>query len=384
MFRIYILFLAFLLSSNLLYSQKNIQTILEPDTIVEAPKPRIVFGGAFRVHYKNEFYNEKNKREGGELAYDVFGIAANGYYKKVKVYADMRIMAASYGGAMLREGWIGYNFHNGDDVQLGLIEDPFGNLQYNSYSWFLGIGYGLGFEGKYSLGVKYHHKGTVWDWQFAFMKNAMETFSNDPDLRDDQWSASVLGDNKEINQLSGQILYKIKTITISQKVGVSAKVGQLYNFSDNRMGDRSAFAVHYNLDYKRLGLKAQAYKYQFNAKSLNDTGFVEIGSFNYSYQAVARGSVYTIAAKYNIPIKSKLLDEFAFYSEYGRLNKKYDLKSSIMMTNGMMFKIGGFYTYLEYVAGYNHPFLGGGRNSLYNIYDNKWHARLQCNFGYYF
>ncbi|WP_415327635.1 hypothetical protein [Chryseobacterium sp. MMS23-Vi53] len=163
------------------------QNIPSDSVVVEdTEKPKISFGGALRIHYKNEFYNEKNKREGGEFAYDLFGITMNGSYKKFKMYADMRFMAASYGGAMLREGWVGYDFDNGDDLQVGLVEDPFGNLQYNSYSWFLGIGYGLGFEGKYSLGVKYHHKGSKWDWQLAFMKNAMETFSNDPDLRDNQ------------------------------------------------------------------------------------------------------------------------------------------------------------------------------------------------------
>jgi hypothetical protein len=42
------------------------------------------------------------------------------------------------------------------------------------------------------------------------------------------------------------------------------------------------------------------------------------------------------------------------------------------------------FIYAEYVAGYNHPFLGGDQASLYNSVDNKWHARFQCNIGYYF
>lgn len=375
------LFLTGLFLSNFFYAQKK----SDLDSIaITTDKPKINFGGALRIHYKNEFYNEKNTREGGEFAYDLLGITVNGSYRKFKMYADMRFMAASYGGAMMREGWVGYDFENGDDIQLGLVEDPFGNLQYNSYSWFLGIGYGLGFEGKYSLGAKYHHKGDQWEWQAAFMKNAMETFSNDPDLRDNQWSVSVLGDNKEVNQLSGQVVYKINTEFAKHKIGTSAKVGQLYNFVKNEMGDRNAFAIHYNLEYKGLGIKAQAYKYQFDPKA-GDPDFVDVGAFNYTYQVASKGNVYTVAAKYSITFKHKILNEIMFYSEYGHLQKKNDLNPSKILTNGVLFRsFNSLYIYLEYVAGYNHPYLGGPQNSLYNVYDNQWHARLQCNFGYYF
>lgn len=370
--------------SNFLYSQADIN-VMADSAATDSEKLKVTFNGALRVHYKDEFYNKTRKREGGEFGFDLFGLVVGASYKKFKVFADMRLMPSSFGGTMPKEGWVGYDFQNGDDIQVGLVQDPFGNLDYNSYSWFLGIGYGLGFEGKYSMGVKYHHKGETWDWQAAFMKNAMETFTNDKDLRDNQWSASVLGDQKEINQLSGQLIYKVKTGAGFHNIGVSAKVGQLYNFEEDKMGDRNAFAVHYNLEYKGLGIKAEAYKYQFNKKGSGDPAYVDMGSFNYTYQAAAEGTVVAVSARYSIPFKSKKLNEIAFYSEYGQLKKKYKLDPSYMLTNGVMVRLANsIYTYLEYVAGYNHPFLGGSAGSLYNDSDNKWHARLQCNIGYYF
>jgi hypothetical protein len=379
------LFLLFILIGNFLYSQKSINTIAEPDTIViDSEKPKLNIHGAFRVHYKNEFYNETSTKQGGRFGFDLFGLVINSSYKRLKLFADMRFMPASSGGTMLKEGWVSYNFKNGDDVQVGLVQDPFGNLDYNSYSWFLGIGYGLGFEGKYGMGAKYHHKKKKWDWQIAFIKSGMETFTEDPDLRDNQWSAGVLGDNKEINQLSGQVLYKMKTTSASHTIGVSAKAGQLYNFKDDRMGDQNAFAVHYNLDYKRWGIKAEAYKYQFNSKTANPE-YVDIGSFNYTYQVASKGNVYALSARYSIPFKNKTINEIAFYSEYGFLDKKQDIKPSQMLTNGIMLRAAdNIFVYAEYVAGYNHPFLGGDQASLYNSVDNKWHARFQCNIGYYF
>lgn len=372
-----------LLISEFVHSQGDIN--LKVDTLVtKSEKPKFTINGAFRVHYKDEFYNETRKKEGGEFGFDLFGLVINASYKDFKVFADMRFMPASSGGTMPKEGWIGYDFQNGDDIQVGLVEDPFGNLDYNSYSWFLGIGYALGFEGKYAMGAKYHHKGKTWDWQVAFMKNAMETFTNDPDLRDNQWSASVVGNNKEINQLSGQLLYKVKANDFSHKLGVSGQFGQLYNFVDNIMGTRNAFAVHYNMDYKNLGIKAEVYRYEFNPKGMNPE-YVDMGSFNYTYQVVSKGDVYALSAKYSIPFKGKSLNEIAFYSEYGYLEKKYNLKATQMLTNGVLIRIlDGIYTYVEYVAGKNHPFLGDNQASLYNDYNNKWHARLQCNIGYYF
>lgn len=356
------------------------------DTLLLPPeKPKFMINGAFRVHYKDEFYNETRKKEGGEFGFDLFALAVNASYKKFKMYADIRFMPASSGGTMPKEGWVGYDFQNGDDIQVGLVQDPFGNLDYNSYSWFLGIGYALGFEGKYAMGTKYHHKGKTWDWQVAFMKNAMETFTNDPDLRDNQWSASVVGVNKEINQVSGQLVYQIKTDNLFHRIGVSGQVGQLYNFEENKMGNRNAFALHYHLDYKNLGIKAEVYKYEFNPKGVENSQYVDMGSFNYTYQVVSKGNVAALSAKYSIPFSGKALNEIAFYSEYGYLGKKYDLKPTHMLTNGALIRIlDGIYTYVEYVAGYNHPFLGDNQASLYNDYNNKWHARLQCNIGYYF
>jgi hypothetical protein len=381
--RLLFIILITLLISEFGYSQEN--TDLKVDTLAtKSEKPKVTINGSLRVLYKDEFYNETRKNEGGEFGFDVFSLIINASYKNFKVFADMRFMPPSSGGTMPKEGWIGYDFQNGDDIQVGLIQDPFGNLDYNSYSWFLGIGYGLGFEGKYAMGAKYHHKGNTWDWQVAFMKNAMENFTNDPDLRDNQWSASVLGENKEINQLSGQLVYKLKVNDFLHKLGVSGQIGQLYNFVEDKMGSRDAFAVHYTLDYKNLGIKAEAYRYEFNPKGMNSQ-YVDMGSFNYTYQVVSKGDVYALSAKYSVPFKGKSLNELTFYSEYGYLDKKYNLKASQMITNGVLIQVlDKIYTYVEYVAGYNHPFVGDNQASLYNDYQDKWHGRLQCSIGYYF
>lgn len=141
-----LLILVTLTLSNFIYSQAADIEVKADTLAVNSEKPQLSIHGAFRVHYKDEFYNETRRKEGGEFGFDLFGLVVNASYKRFKVFADMRFMPSSFGGTMPKEGWIGYDFKNGDDIQVGLVQDPFGNLDYNSYSWFLGIGYALGFE----------------------------------------------------------------------------------------------------------------------------------------------------------------------------------------------------------------------------------------------
>ncbi|APD07594.1 hypothetical protein UJ101_02091 [Flavobacteriaceae bacterium UJ101] len=347
-------------------------------------KPEVRMGGSLRMNYRYDSWNDERQAEGGEFGFDVFQIETRVAYKKVKAFIDMRFMAENNGGTMLKEGWVGYDFKNGDDIQVGQAQVPFGNLDYNSYSWYLSSLYSMGFEADYDMGVKYHHKGAKWDWQLAFFKNADELFSNDPDIRDDRWSTDVVGDNKEVNQLNGQLLYKIDKENAKHKIGVSAEVGQLYNRVIDQMGSHSAFAVHYSLDAKNIGFLAQAMTYDYNPKGDNDQ-FVEVGVFNYTYPMVSGGNIYSAALRYKWPVKGEgVLEAVDLYNEFSYTDKRYGLTRTMMNTSGVHVKLGQVSTFIEYIAGSNHPYLGGGDNALYDGTDTGWEGRFNINIGYYF
>lgn len=352
--------------------------------IYSQEKPEVRMGGSLRMNYRYDSWNSERQSTGGEFGFDLFQIETRVAYKKVKAFIDMRFLAENNGGTMLKEGWVGYDFNNGDDIQVGQTQVPFGNLDYNSYSWYLSGLYSMGFEADYDMGVKYHHKGDRWDWQLAFFKNADETFSNDPDIQDDRWSADVIGDNKEVNQFNGQLLYKIEKGDTEHRIGVSAEVGQLYNRVVDQMGSHNAFAVHYNLDSERLGLMAQAMKYEYNSKGEN-RHFVDVGVYNFTYPMASAASVYSAAVRYKIPVnKTKVLEAVDVYNEFSYVDKRYGLTRTMMNTTGVHVKLGQVSTFIEYIAGSNHPYLGGGDNALYDGTDTGWEGRFNINIGYYF
>jgi hypothetical protein len=43
------------------------------------------------------------------------------------------------GGGMLKQGWLGYNLNEKDQIHLGLTQVPFGIQQYNSHWFQLGL-----------------------------------------------------------------------------------------------------------------------------------------------------------------------------------------------------------------------------------------------------
>jgi len=63
-----------------------------------------------------------------------------------------------------KQGWFGYDFTPENNLQIGLIQVPFGITQYNSHNWFFSINYYVGMEDDHDMGVKYTHSDENRDW----------------------------------------------------------------------------------------------------------------------------------------------------------------------------------------------------------------------------
>jgi hypothetical protein len=72
--------------------------------------------------------------------------------------------------------------------------------------------------------------------------------------------------NKEVNQVNGKLSYTIGNDSINHKIGTSGQFGGLYNLDTQNMGSHYAAALHYELKYKRFGVKAQVSKYKKSSK----------------------------------------------------------------------------------------------------------------------
>ena len=228
--------------------------------------PKFKLGGALRFNYNFCDWKPGHRDRGGDFGFDVLYFKLSGSYRNIILSADYRFYSKDFGGPMLKYGWIGYQFNDKSQMQLGLTGVPFGIQPIASHNFFLQIAYYIGLEDDSDMGIKYLYQGDTWDFTFAFFKNADELlFGSDNETSDDRYGYDVAGRNKEINQINGQAFYKFGEST-RQRLGGSAEFGQLYNLDTRKNGTHYAFALHYELTTQKVSLKAQLTTYAMNPK----------------------------------------------------------------------------------------------------------------------
>lgn len=361
--------------------------------------PEVKLGGALRYNYNYSSWKEGQKNRGGDFGFDVFRLNAKASYKGLKLNAEYRFYSNSFGGGMLKQGWVGYDFNENNNLQLGLTQVPFGMMTYNSNSWFFSLNYYVGLEDDHDMGIKYTTKSGNWKMALAFFKNAEELqfgSSTDVDARRyayDLGSIEVDGKtqyrNKEINQVNGQIIYETKDNAINYQAGVSLQYGGLYNIDTQETGSRYAFAAHYKLNVNKFAVKAAATYYKMNPEypEGQDDRLVAMVAYNAPYMVAAEATTYTLGLSYDIPVDWHPISSIKLYNDFGMMDKaESDFEDVFMNVTGVMLTSGPIYTYIDYAKGKNQPWLGSewthglGKGNP----ESGWEARFNINVGYYF
>jgi len=364
-------------------------------------QPEIQVGGALRFNYNLSSWKEGQKTRFGDFGYDMFRINAKAAYQGVKLNAEYRLYSQSFGGGMLKQGWVGYDFNATNNLQIGLTQVPFGITQYNSNNWFFNMTYYLGLEDDHDMGIKYTHADDRWEYSFAFFKNAEElVFGNNSDISHSRYSYDISsidinGDgtmnfrNKEINQVNGKVSIKVGNETFQQKIGLSGQFGGLYNLSTGQTGNHFASAFHYELRADRTSVKAQIAGYNYNPE--NPPGetrdVVAMTAYGAPYLAASEAIVYTLCFSYSLPVNWDPISNLLFYNDFGYMDKmEAGFENSIMNVTGILVTAGNVYTYIDAAAGRDHPWLGP--EWTYALADGTanaaWHLRFNINLGYYF
>lgn len=365
-------------------------------------KPEVTVGGALRFNYNLSSWKDGHGDRGGDFGYDVFRVNSTVSYKDVKLNAEYRHYSTGFGGGMLKQGWVGYDFNDANNLQLGLTQVPFGITQYNSSNWFFSMAYYVGLEDDHDMGVKYTHTGERLEYALAFFKNAEDmTFGGD--ISDSRYSYDVSsidvdGDgtpdlrNKETNQVNGKIAYKLGGESVQHKIGVSGQFGGLYNMDTQTTGNHYAWAGHYELSAGNLSAKAQVAGYNHNnenadAEPAEADGVVGMTAYGYPYLTAAEAMVYTVGLSYSVPVDWHPVSNLTFYNDFGMLSKAEEsFEDSYMNVAGVMVTAGSVYTYIDFAAGKDHPWLGPNwTNGLgAGSPDASWEMRFNVNLGYYF
>lgn len=358
-------------------------------SIYAQDKPEVSLGGALRFNYNYSDWIQESKNTAGQFGFDVFRLNANGGYKNIIFDAEYRFYSKSSGGSMLKHGWVGYQFDDKHQLQLGLNTIPFGLMPYNSNSYFFSINYYLGMEDDADMGIKYSYADDKWSLAAAFYKNSdILSFHSSEGLSSSRYSYDIVGRNKEMNQGNMRIARRWRNEYLNAELGASAQVGGIYNIDTEKMGARTAFAFHYLMDIGRWNLKAQFTTYNMLPKNEDEQkDIIEMGAYGSPYNIVAKGDTYTVGIAYSIPINKGILDEIKIYNDFGMMDKRVaETTNSYQNVTGAMLTMGPIYTYLDYAMGRNHAWLGDEWTEAFAKEANSksWSARLNLNLGYYF
>ena len=359
-------------------------------------KPELHVGGALRFNYNLSSWKEGQKARGGDFGYDVFRVNAKAKYKGVKLNAEYRMYSEGFGGGMLKQGWVGYDFSPENNLQIGLTQVPFGITQYNSHNWFFGINYYVGLEDDHDMGIKYTHNDENWLYAIAFFKNAEELrFGSGSDVSDSRYSYDVsssadgLYRNKEVNQVNLKVARKFASGNTNHMLGVSAQYGGLYNLDTEKTGDSYAIAAHYELNAGNFNLKVQATKYKMNPENPadQDSEGLAMTAYGAPYLVASEATTYTIGPAYSVPVEWGPISNLQFYNDFGYMNKANDsYEDSFMNITGVLVTAGNVYTYVDLAQGKDHPWIGPAwTNGLAaGTPDAEWETRFNINIGYYF
>lgn len=372
-----------------LIAQDSTLTKQKPAPIPQRPdhdKPILKIGGALRFNYNLSSWKKEQVKRGGDFGLDMFRINADASYQKLDFHAEYRFYAKSSGGSFLKDGYVTYHFNDSTNIALGLVQNPFGNTTYNSHNWFFNLPYYVGFEDKFSMGIKFHQQRNRWLYDIAFFKNAMELdFGDKTRIDPSRYSYDVAGRNKEVNQGNLKTEYLISD---DKKIGISGMLGGVYNIPTGQMGARWAAALHTDLNFGKLNIKLQSMYYQYNlSDSAQYKNVIELGAYGATYEVATKAFLHTASVAYAQPVKLGPVTSLTFYENYSYMDKTQPgFEDTQMNVLGCMVSAGRLVTYIDWAAGKNQPWLGPDWQSGLSSGnpDAKWNSRFNINFGYYF
>ena len=360
---------------------------------------KLKVGGAIRANYVVGDYPEgggasRATEDGGNFGLDTFRINLD--------YANGPLLGKLeyrwYNGYnFLHTGWVGYNFEDAGQLQVGVNRVPFGPGAYGvSQSWFFDQHYYLGLSDDMDLGVKYSTEIGDWDWDVAYYLASEGDYIGDSS-DSARYSYDVVNESgngyEERNQVNVRGIYSVPgDIAVATDVGFSAQYGELESKGPQGDGDHSAGSVHMINKWDNFTLASQLTYFKFDvdaAQPLGTADKVQMGAYDFPSTAAAEGWVPAVSLSYYQATPGiEWLDYVIPYVEYSSIMKEASgFNDSELATVGAAWGSGGWYIYTDLAFSNGNEFVGGDTtfgDRLGANPDNDWMTRFNINFGYYF
>jgi hypothetical protein len=405
------------------------------------------FNALFRS-YDAQFEGPANEvLSDGGFTFDTFRIGASGSYGGLIFDSELAVYPESFGGVFLQKGWVGYEFSDARQVQVGVSQVPFGIQPYASSSWFFNSTYYVGLEDDYDAGIKAILSPGNWDIQGAYYMNAEQTdffagsnfgrYSYDvvpvsgfPEFGEDGDANDVTGvsgyqvvpgeyedeDGNPVNPnsirspIAEAHQFNIKVARTFDhgdlgftKVGVSGQRGQLENLSTGDTDWHAAYAGHLHGRYGGLGLKLEVAQQELNppltdaeqTRFANHSGvgydaddFVVMGAYNFPQRVAAEHTVYSSSVSYRIPVDAGPISQVKPYYDFSAVTKNIDgWNDNATHDIGFLTTAGPLFVYTDLNISKGHPFNHPGANFasvMAENNDNEWRTAFNVNIGLYF
>jgi len=406
------------------------------------------FNALFRDYGKpSEGPTINNELQDGGFTFDTFRIGANGSYGDLLFDFEWAFYPSSFGGNYIHHGWVGYQFSDARQIQVGVSQVPFGIQPYASSSWFFNTTYYVGLEDDYDAGIKALYQANGWDIQGAYYMNAEQTdffagsnfgrYSYDvvpvsgfPEFGEDGDANDVTGvsgyqvvpgeyedeDGNPVNPnsirspIAEAHQFNIKVARTFDhgdlgftKVGVSGQRGQLENLSTGDTDWHAAYAGHLHGRYGGLGLKLEVAQQELNppltdaeqTRFANHSGvgydaddFVVMGAYNFPQRVAAEHTVYSSSVSYRIPVDAGPISQVKPYYDFSAVTKNIDgWNDNATHDIGFLTTAGPLFVYTDLNISKGHPFNHPGANFasvMAENNDNEWRTAFNVNIGLYF
>ena len=405
----------------------------------DEPSLNVNINGSLRFNALFRSYGEqadKTLADGG-FTFDTFRIGANGSYGGLIFDSELAVYPESFGGVFLQKGWVGYEFSDAREIQVGVSQVPFGIQPYASSSWFFNSTYYVGLEDDYDAGIKAIFQPGNWDIQGAYYMNAEQTdffagsnfgrYSYDVVPVNSFPAFGDAGDANDVNGIGGYTVvpggndgrspiaeanqFNVKAAYSFDhgdlgftKVGVSGQRGQLKNLSTGNTDWHAAYAAHLQGRYGGLGVKLEFAQQElnppltdqeradFNSQSdvnYNAEDFVVMGAYNFPQRVAAEHTVYSSSVSYRIPVNLGPVSQVKPYYDFSLVtNKNVDAwNDNATHDIGFLTTAGPLFVYTDLNISKGHPFNHPGANFasvMAENNDNEWRTAFNVNIGVYF
>lgn len=361
--------------------------------------------GAVRFQYEYANYDTDNQERGGDFDFDIFRLNFDGEIGDVILSAEYRWFHYM---DVIKHGWFGYNFNDKWQAQIGIVTVPFGNMPYNSHSYFFDSGFYIGLEDEQDLGGRLLYRGDKWHFDIALLKSdeqgGIDGATSDRTARYNYDTAGI--------RLPGQGAYDEPGLPVGESNSYALRAARIFNFSDKEnlevglsaqhinlysgtakegfseaqgfenqnVGNRFTWGAHANYNNGPWNVMLQYADYDYDLAIQNQG--VYLAAYAYYDAIPSEAKLYTGNVAYSLPVKLGPITNITFYNDHSIITDKLGYKDDTWMNVlGMAIAAGnGVYTYVDWVRAKNQPFIGG------NIATDggEINDRININFGYYF